>query len=257
MKTNIKNIIKKAILPASIVAAAASPYQSDASDIFIGRRGPTPFQADIRRTAVQTEKGKQAMYDGIAKVWTGNGLGFFGFLRGQYKQVSSANGENAGWNSYLAGVGPRGRFKNLHLLSYVGFKKSLADRNAKIPLDSGSFDERFGLFATQMIGNYDVDASAEYNKTGKNTAGINPADELSFGLVGGRGIDKKARVAAGLTGLVKEDGDYLVNLRGVLRYTFCPAVHAELLIDEGVYGGNLPGGLSFTALVRYNPFVKK
>ena len=246
------------ILPICAVIATALPYQADASDIFIGRRGPTTLQADIRRTAAQTEKGKQIIYDGIAKLWTGNKVGLFGFLRSQYKQVSAANGENSGFSAFLAGVGPRIRLRNLHILSYFGFKQSLADGKAKVPLDSGSLDYRMGLFATQMIGkNYDVDCSVEYNQTGKNVAGLNPANDLSFGVVGGRSADKKVRVAGGLAGLVKGNGAYLVNLRGVLRYTFGPKLHAEVLADEGIYSRDIPMGLSFTALVRYNPFVRK
>ena len=250
----MKKLLQATLLALSTFLAS----EAYATNPFIGKRGPGLLQPDFRRTAIVNEKGKQVVYDGIVKCWTGNGnkkgLGVFGFLRGQYKQVNSKDGENSGWGAFLAGLGPRATLRNLHVLTYFAVKSSLADGNSRIPLDSGSLDEKLGLLATQMIGNYELDFLGEYAWTGENAAGKNLPNEFNFGLVGGRGLGKDFRVVAGLTGLVKGNGDYLVNLRGVLRYTFCPAVHGEVLIDEGAYGKNIPKGISFTALVRYNPF---
>ena len=92
----------------------------------------------------------------------------------------------------------------------------------------------------------------EYKITGENKLDINPPNELYGGLLAGGKLTEKIRFATGVTGLLNENHDYVLNSRTVLRYTFSKRVHLEAVFDKGLESRDMPKGSSIGIFVRYN-----
>lgn len=220
----------------------------NASDMSIGVRGPTELQLDGRVTYSKTDK--QSLTNNlIFKYWEGDKLGKWFFVNLPYKLVFSDGKFTNGSGDVSFGAGPRGAIGNFHLLPYV----SLTLPNGEI--GNQRCDANIGVFATYMspTKTFEFDGSLEYRLTGNNNKNENPPNEISGGLLAGIRILDKLRAGIGITGLIKDNADYLLNLRLIpLRYTPSSSFHLEGIIDIGVDNKNIPKGISGGIIGRYN-----
>ncbi len=232
-----------------------SMLNSYANDMFIGVRGPTNWQLDVRATYSENEKNIETITNNLMlKYWDGNKLGKWFFVSVPYKFVDSLQGSNKGIGDITIGLGPRGRINYIHWFLYGALMLPTGASEEKVPLGNGRLDIRTGVFATYLTGskNFEIDGSLEYNFTGENRKNINPPNELSLGLLAGGKITEKIRFATGLTDLIKENGNFLLNSRSVLRYTVSKGLHFELVIDKSIYKDSIPNGTSIGVFARYN-----
>ena len=218
--------LKKSIAVGALALAALFPDIASAGDIFFGVRGPTDYQADARvvYSNKEDEKNKEKRVDAITnqflfKYWDGDDLGKFMFVDIPYKLTYSSGELSHGLGNISAGIGPRGRAGSFNFISYLALE---------------------------------IDGSLECKITGQSN-GKNPPNEIPAGLVvGGRIFIDEIRAAAGITALLKDNSDYLINSRAVIRYMPSQAFHFELIGDAGIKNKNIPQNFSATLLMRYN-----
>ena len=191
----------------------------NASDIFIGRRGPTSWQIDQRVEISETEKGSTTSGRTMLKYCTGDKNGSWFMINTPYQK---------GLGDTSIYIGPRGRTDDFHWFAYAG---------ATLPTGPETRTQRtdinIGGFFTQMSKDQksEIDCSLEYKLTGVNRSGINPPDEFSGGLLYGRQLGKtnRWRIASGITYNSRENGDYSLNSRTVVRYTVSKNLHFEAM----------------------------
>jgi len=247
--------LKKSIAVGALALAALFPDIASAGDIFFGVRGPTDYQADARvvYSNKEDEKNKEKRVDAITnqflfKYWDGDDLGKFMFVDIPYKLTYSSGELSHGLGNISAGIGPRGRAGSFNFISYLALE---------FPTDeskSSGLNARMGAFATYFMldRKMEIDGSLECKITGQSN-GKNPPNEIPAGLVvGGRIFIDEIRAAAGITALLKDNSDYLINSRAVIRYMPSQAFHFELIGDAGIKNKNIPQNFSATLLMRYN-----
>ena len=223
-----------------------------ADDIFKGIRGPTNFQADARLTYSKNERNIESLTNNfILKYWDGEGAdaGKFAFINLPYRLATFPN-SNVGFGDITLGAGPRGKIQELNYFLYGAL--TIPTGNSK--LSNQRHDIRAGTFMTYLTKDkkFHIDGALEYNFTGKNNSGINPPNEFYSGILVGGVISDKIRVATGLTDLVKNNGDFMLNSRSVFRYTFSPSMHFEFVGDVGIKNKNMPKFNSLGIFARYN-----
>lgn len=250
------NIIKKYVLVVWL-ALTAGFYSTrvHADDILKGVKGPTNLQIDYRVSLSKNEKNIETIAnDVILKYWDGDKFGKWGFVNTPFKYIDSSSGSDKGLSDISVGFGPRGRIDNFHWLSYLAFTFPTGDSEGEIQLGNGRLDTKIGLIPTYLFNNgtYEIDSLLEYNFTGENKKGINPPNVVYGGLLFGRKITDKLRLAIGFTDLIKENGDYSLSSRSVLRHTFSSTLHLELVGDIGVKSKNMPQSNSLGIYIRYN-----
>ena len=261
--------MKKTIASAVGALAIALTPEINASDINIGARAPeTNYQFDERigfsERDLNGSKTKAIVSNSILKYWNGDKLGMWAFVNVPYKEVSNDTGRSVGFGDVSLGLGPRGRIDlgekgNLHWISYAGLNLPTGDTDNKPNLGNGRLDKKVGLFSTYMTldKKVGVDTSLEYNFTGENNLGKKPSDELYAGAIVNRKIANNWRLGVGSIGTLKQngknDGDYLLTARGVLRFDHpSKKWHAVILADKDISSRNMPSGYGVTGLVRYN-----
>src|SRR3989344_40043 len=230
-----------------------SSSRAHGQTIFQGMRGPTNLQLDERLSFSKSEQDVNVLANNlILKYWDGSNFGKFGFINIPYKFIDSQNGSNSGMGDISIGVGPRGTIKNLNLIPYFSLTFPTGETKG-IATGNGRVDKKVGMAATYLFHdrNAELTSSFEYNSTGKNHHGINPPNEVSAGFITGYKFGK-IRTATGLVGLVKGNGDFLLNLRNGIRYTLSPKLHFELYGDLSVKNKTIPRNKSLSAFVRYN-----
>lgn len=238
------------------LVATALPASADA--IFKGVRGPTEWQLDERVTYSTNDRNVTAFANTfILKYWDGKETGKWFFAIVPYKHIDAPNGEATGVGDITLGFGPRGTIGNTHFLTYGGITLPIGSTETIPALGTGRYDLKIGSSVTYLTPGkgFEIDGSLEYALTGENKQGVNPPNELAAGFVIGGKIGT-FRTAAGLTGVVKTDGenkgDHAVNLRGILRYVASPKFHFEVIGDRTILNENMPKATSVTGIMRYN-----
>jgi len=239
----IENIIKKckkyAVIGASVALLTFSSTSTYAANIFNGVRGPTPWQLDYRMLFAEKENDASSLTQVlILKYWDGDGLGKWGFVGVPYLSGDAKNG----FGSVSIGGGPRGKIGKLNWISFGGL--TFVDQG-----DSKSVDKRLGLFTTYLTEDKDLEFTntLEYRFKGEDAL----PDELKLGSVAGGKIADKLRAVGGFNG-IRKDGDYLINLRALLRYTHSKQFHLEVVGEQGIKSKGIPKGTSIGFYARYN-----
>lgn len=171
-----------AILVFALGFGTAAP--AAASDIFIGAKGPTLWQADERVAFSRNEKDLETLTNTfILKVWSGDTKGMWGFVNVPYKHLASPDASNSGLGDMTIGGEPRGRYGNLHWMAYGSLSLPTGETNSTLPLGTGRYDLSGGAFLTCTTPDkkLEVDASASYTATGENKKDINPPDYSNLG----------------------------------------------------------------------------
>ena len=233
--------------------ALSSLNIAKADDIFKGVKGPTNFQADTRAIYSKNERNIESLTNNlILKYWDGDStdIGKWAFVNLPHRTIKSQDGSNTGFGDVTLGVGPRGKIQDLNYFLYGAL--TIPTGNSK--LSNNRYDIRAGTFVTYLTKDekLGIDGALEYNFTGKNNLGVNPPNEFYSGILAGGVISDRIRFATGLTNLVKGNGDFILNSRSVLRYTFSPSIHFELVGDFGIDNKNIPKSNNFGVFVRYN-----
>lgn len=234
-----------------LLEAALFPNIASASDIFLGVKGPTEMQLDGRVTysSSNDKKGNlQTLTNNlILKYWDGDETGKWFFVNVPYKLVFSDEFNN-GIADVIIGGGLRGRIGNFHMLPYISLSLPTGEAGNR------RYDTNIGVMATYLTTGqgFEVDGSLEHKVTGIDAAGLNPPNETSGGMVAGIRVVESIRLATGATGTVRNNGDYVLNSRTVLRYTPSKALHFELVGDAGIASGNMPKGFNVGIIARYN-----
>ncbi|MBW2991181.1 hypothetical protein KY348_05770 [Candidatus Woesearchaeota archaeon] len=240
----ISNRIKKysAIAAACALLKAFTPSVVNADDISKGMRGPTNWQIDERVFYLKNQQGLESLTNTLFfKCWDNTK---WGFAIASYKWGSSGKGTT----DITLGGGPQFTSGNFYFLPYAAITLPTGE------LSNQRFDEKIGVLATYLNDNkkFEVDLALQYAFTGKNNQGINPPNELYVGMVSGGKLTSKIRGVAGVTVLRKDNSDYLLNLRSVLRYTFSRAVHIELVGDMSISSNNIPKKKDVGLQLRWN-----
>lgn len=220
-----------------------------ADDIFKGIRGPTNWQVDGRAFYLKRPNGLEALTNTfVLKYWDGKTSGKWGFLNASYKSTNGPDGPSNGTMDITLGGGPRFSTNNLHFSPYFALTLPTGE------LGNQRYDEKIGLLATYLTSNkkFEVDVASQYTFTGKDKEGINLPNELYIGLVIGGKITDKIRSVAGFTAKRKGDGDYLLDIRSVIRYTFSKHVHVELVGETSVANRNIPKKKDVGLQFRWN-----
>ena len=236
------------LIVAGSLALLTSLYsgKATADDFFKGLRGPTNWQLDERIGYSKNEKGVESLTNNlIFKYWDGDKQGMFGFVNIPYKFVHSSKSFDNGLGDITLGMGPRGRIENFHWVTYGALTFPSGEKN----IGNDRLDAKVGATATYLMFDkrYEIDGSFEYNFTGNNAP-----DEINSGVLVGKKVNDKIRVGTGLTGLVKTDGSNVVNSRSILRYTFSPKLHIEVVGDLGLTSENIPKSKSISLYIRRN-----
>ncbi len=251
----VNDHFKHYIVYVSLVLATVFSSSAYADGILKGTRGPTNWQVDERVVYSKNEKDIETITNNLTlKYWNGDEFGGWGFVSVPYKIINSPEGFNNGLGDITVGIGPRGRINNLYWLSYGALTLPTGISEGKVQLGTGRVDTKFGILITYLTSNkkFEVDGSFEYNVTRENKKGTNPPNETSIGLLSGGEIIPRVRVGVGITDLIRENGDFLLNFRYISRYTFSPQWHLELIVDKGVDSKTLPKGTSIGLSIRYN-----
>ncbi len=254
MVRTIQPKIKATLIGLAALVTSALPASADV--IFKGARGPTDWQLDVRAAYARNEKGVETITETLfLKYWDGKQKGKWFFANVPYKHISSSHKESAGIGDITLGAGPRGTVGNFHFLPYGGITLPTASVNsAGTPaLGNGRHDLKAGCFVTYLTKGkgFEVDGSLEYAVTGENRQKVNPPNELAAGFVVGGKLGH-FRTAAGLTGFRRENGDYLLNARGTVRYIVSQKIHFEVIGDKTVQNENIPKATSVIGIMRYN-----
>lgn len=235
--------------------ASLIPSRTHSDDIFKGVKGPTNWQLDERINYKENEnKVKTLSNNLILKYWDGEKIGKWGFLHLPYAFITNEKETNQGLGDISLGGGPRFTAYNFHFFPTASLKLPTGDFTDKIPLGDGRYDTKLSLFTTYLTQNkkFHIDSALEYNLTGENKKNINPPNEIYGALLVGGEVIPNVRLATGFTHLMKENGDYLFNMRSILRYTFSPSFHLELVGDVGIESRNISEGFSLGLFLRYN-----
>ncbi len=251
MNKNLVKILRNCLLMGGLIIPSRF---IPGDDIFKGVRGPTNWQLDSRAMYSKNDADVKSFKNAlILKYWDGDKSGKWGFIHVPYNFIDSPSGDAQGFGDVSFGAGPRFSIDCFHLIPYMGLKLPTGDTSGKVTLGDGRYDIKSGLFATYLTKDklFEIDGSLEYAVTGENKKGVNPADELAFGLLVGGKITETIRAGTGFTDLIK-DGDYVLNARSVLRYTFSPRFHAELVGDVGIRSRDIPLGFNVGLFFRYN-----
>ncbi|MBI5061297.1 MAG: transporter [Candidatus Aenigmarchaeota archaeon] len=223
--------------------------KAPASDIYIGRRGPTDWQLDQRVVSSENEKARSTTSTTILKYWDGDEHGKWWSVSLPYKHLepnAPAPTQN-GFGDLSLNLGPRGRNGNFHWFLYSGLTLPTGG------MGNDRTDMRFGGLFTQMSPDqkYEVDGSIDYNITGTDRNGIDPPDEFSAGILLGGEVAKNTRAAAGLTYLGKGN-DHSTNMKTVFRFTPSKKAHFELTYETPVSSRGIPRTSTICAIGRYN-----
>jgi len=274
----IKNILRRAALAG---LTALLPICASANDIYIGPRGPTNWQLDLRAgyNEKKDDKGnitKTITQTDVLKYWDGDKFGWFGYLNvPAFKKIDSGMAKSAGFGDITFGVGPRGTFYfddgkagTLHWIWYGGAVLPTGDVNAKPSLGNDRADFKTGAFFTYLTPKKkaEIDAAVDYICAGRNSKGVQGMDEIYGGIIaGGVVLDNSAlelRLAGGINGKMKENGlgewDYSFGPRAVGRATFKDRNgkkklwHAELVADYDIWQKNMPKGFGLLTQLRVN-----
>lgn len=233
-----------------IAGAASIASTSHADMIYKGARGPTEWQADVRPSFYRNEKASSAAMQNILKYWNGKDADVFAFASLPYRMNFEPQ-ESRGFGDVSFGIGPRfsvgDRYGSAHSLSYAGMTLPAGSQgNKRRDAKAGTF----WTFLTPKNG-FEVDASLEYAKTGRNDKGTNPPNETSTGAIAGMQAGKKFRVAAGGT-MLKRDENYISNFRASARYTPSKRHHAEVMVERGFRSKGIPKGTMLVFVYRRN-----
>jgi len=219
-----------------IFTLATTLGSAHADDISKGMRGPTNWQIDGQAFYLKRPSGLEALTNTfILKYWDGKTSGKWGFVIAPYKFTNGPDGSSNGTMDITLGGGPRFSTSNLHFLPYFALTLPTGE------LGNQRHDEKIGLLATYLTSNkkFEVDIAAQYTFTGKDKEGINQSNELYVGLVLGGKITDKIRSVAGFTAQRKGNGDYLLDIKSIMRYTFSKNVHVELVGETSVANRNI------------------
>ena len=207
MKNKLMNKIIKKVLITSVTLSLLFPFQkTSADDIYKGVRGPTNWQLDSRVSYFENEQRiKTTTGNLILKYWNGNKFGLWGFCNLPYKNINTLDKSSKGFGDISLGIGPRGRLNNFHWFSYVGFTIPTGDNKSKPTLGNGRLDTKIGILGTYLTPNkkYELDCMIEHNFIGKNNSEVNFPNEPYMGILVGREIPKKLKLATGLTSIIK------------------------------------------------------
>jgi len=230
----------------SIIASAAfllSFNTANASDIFIGRRGPTSVQIDSRVQVSHADPTLASSQQLIIKYWTGEDRGVFSYVSLGSKEVISPK-KAVDLGDLVIGVGPRGHTGNLHVISSVSGFMSL-QKSKELP-DLGAT-----MFATYLLPeqSIDIDVSASYRATSIRK---DVPDKISSGVVVGKKINDGVHLAGGVSSNGITSGAAHLALLGIGRYTFSSKMHMEAIGSVGVISHNLPLTKELNLIVRYN-----
>ncbi|MEK6927763.1 MAG: hypothetical protein AABX11_05005 [Nanoarchaeota archaeon] len=278
MKNTMKNI-GMALLSLGIISQATIPVRGN--DIFIGTRGPTEHQLDVRASYTEKKDAKGIStrtfaQNDVLKYWNtlvkraGNELGVFGFANiSAYRSVDNGKARSKGFGDLTLGMGPRGTLSldggkggSLHVIGYG--KAIIPTADVKTPaLGNDRTDFGAGAFLTYLSPNrkFEIDGAVDYVWAGRNSRGVKGMDVLSGGLIaGGQIYDSKKlelRLAGGLNGQIRDDGAYSYGPRAVLRLT--PKFqsgkkhgHFELIGDYDASAKNMPKGFGVLGQLRIN-----
>ena len=237
------------------LATMLSPGKSYTDDILKGLRGPKNWQVDERVSWFRNDKDTETTTNSlILKYWDGDRSGKWGFISLPYKSIESQEGSNSGLGDVSVGFGPRFSGDNLHCLSYVALTFPTGDSGEEVSLGNGRLDTKLGILTTYLSPKktFEIDASLEYNFTGENKQGDDPANEVSGGCVSGGKITNEVGFATGLIGLINENSDYSISSRTILRYTASPGLHFEFVGDIGIRAEELIRGNGVGFFVRCN-----
>lgn len=246
-----KGLIKK-LAQYILVGSLFFQVSGRASDLFIGVKPPFLWQLDQRISYSRNEEDVERINGQLMlKYWDGDQLGKWGFLHVPYQLVHKDETQH-GFGDVSFGIGPRGKFSKIHWFLYGGLK--LPTGEARKMLGSDTFDFRFGLFSTYLTENkkFEADFSLEYLVGGEKRGGSQQPDELLSGFLVGGKITEKIRLGTGITATAKDYDSYLLNSRIVLRYTFNPSLHTELVGDFGLESKDLPKNIGVGLFLRYN-----
>lgn len=226
-----------------------------ADDIFKGARGPLgkDWQVDERVVYSLLEDAKHVNNNFILKYWDGDAFGKWVFVSVPYRWTGSSKGSGNGFGDVSVGAGPRGRVGDLHWISYAGLTFPSGKSDGNIKLGTGRYDRKVGLFVTYLSRDkrFQLEGAAERNFTGQRN-GLAAPDETYWGLLAGGKLSDRIRLVSGLTEAHKENKDFLLNSRSVIRYTVSPKLHFEVVGDIGLKNRNIPKGKSFGFYQRYN-----
>lgn len=239
--------LKKYIFGGALVLSSLSIAKAD--DIFKGVKGPTNFQVDKRIQYSKNDKNIEVLTNNlILKYWDGDNLGLFGFANFPYKKIN----DNNGFGDFTIGFGPRARVNDLHFLSYISLTCPTGDFNKN--LGNGRYDKKIGLFTTYLnkSNGYDINNVVEYNFAGINEKGITSPNELYLALFSGKEISDKLRIGLGLTDLIKQNYDYDLRFRALVRYTASKLLHFELIGELPVSTKNISKNKGVGVFMRYN-----
>jgi len=200
--------IKQALTAVVLAAAVALPAKG--ADIFNGLRGPTSWQVDLR--GMYTEK-KDPSHSARLKWWSDTAWAFG--VADQSGKFTLGGGPNVRLNTSYGTIG---------LLPYA----SITEANEEYTSNIGTL----GTWLSEDK-NTEIDFSANYNTQSSN---------FSAGVLGGVGLFKKARIAAGID-WNGEEVQPQVNIR-----LFSPRTknHLELkiLYTDNIYQASIYGRIN-------------
>ncbi|HBA27580.1 MAG TPA: hypothetical protein DCY98_09365 [Nitrospinae bacterium] len=227
-----------------------------ADEITKGVRGPTLWQIDDRIIYNKTTINVEATTNNfILKYWDGDGFGKWGFVSLPYKFINSQKGTDDGLGDMAAGFGPRGRIDNYHYFLYGAVTFPTGDTEKKNALGNGRYDARLAWLSTYFIADkrFEIDWIIEYTYTGENKKRVNPPDEIYIGgpLIGGKITDRIIFIT-GVTDLIKDNGDFLLNSSSHIRYTVSKGLHFQLVGNFGIDNKNIPKGNGVSLFIRIN-----
>jgi len=239
------NLVKTTVL--SAITLAAAPATAD--DIFKGMRGPTNWQLDVRAAHNENDHSTTNTGTAILKYWDGDEFGKWFFANLNYKELNTRSTVTSGLSDVTIGGGPRGRMGNLHILPY-----------GAVTIPSGSdvsserTDTRAGILATYLAEHeaFEIDGSFERVWTGTNAKGFNAPDEYAAGAIVGGRTSQRTRLAGGIAGTFRDNGEYETRVRAVWRGTRSKVEHLEIIVDIGLKAHGLPKHSGVTIIYRRN-----
>jgi len=81
---------------------------------------------------------------------------------------------------------------------------------------------------------------------------LTPPNELYLALFLGKEISDKLRIGFGLTDLIKQNDDYDLRFRALVRYIASKFLHFELIGELPVSVKNMPRSKGVGIFMRYN-----
>lgn len=280
--TKLKNKLKRKVLRAALTAVLLSQTNPvKGNDIFIGTRGSTKWQVDVRvgysqKTDAKGNTTVTTTQNDVLKYWNTIGKkedyewGMWAFANiPALKSLDTGVSKNSGFGDFTLGAGPRftldlKKKSSLHGLTYGGAVLPTGEtETGKLSLSGERTDVFAGGFFTYFSDaqrKFEADLALQYTFAGKNSKSFEGKNTLSGGLIfGGRAFENKRlelRLAGGINGTLRSR-DYIAGPRGVVRITpklkdgKKPA-HFELLGDYDYFSKNISKGFSVLGQFRYN-----